>query len=103
MKISGWLLLMPMVIAFILPERAQWIFFWSPTYWSFVALRDILNLSSKWSGFAFQILWICLTTAILFLLMKSKIKGGSRLIKTEAGYFPASLFPSDKYFYGAKN
>ncbi|MDD3680043.1 ABC transporter permease [Mesotoga sp.] len=76
MKISGWLLLMPVMLAFILPERAQWIFFWSPTYWSFVALRDILNLSSKWSGFAFQIFWICLTTAILFLLMKSKIKRG---------------------------
>ncbi|HCO70006.1 MAG TPA: ABC transporter permease [Mesotoga infera] len=76
MKISGWLLLMPVMLAFILPERAQWIFFWSPTYWSFVALRDILNMSSKWSGFAFQVLWICLTTAILFLLMKNKIRKG---------------------------
>jgi ABC-2 type transport system permease protein len=76
MKISGWLLLMPVTLAFILPERAQWIFFWSPTYWSFVALRDILNMSSKWSGFAFQVLWICLTTAILFLLMKNKIRKG---------------------------
>ena len=76
MKISGWLLLMPVILAFILPEGAQIIFYWSPTYWSFVSLRDILNQSSNWASFALQILWICATTAVIFILMKSRIKKG---------------------------
>ena len=76
MKISGWLLLMPVILGFILPERLHFIFFWSPTYWSFVVLKDIVNRSINWSSFAIQILWICLTTATLFLLMMSRIKKG---------------------------
>jgi ABC-2 type transport system permease protein len=76
MKISVLLLLMPVMLAFVLPENRQFIFYWSPTYWSFAALRDILNQSSEWATFLIQLLWITLTTAVIFMIMRGKIKTG---------------------------
>jgi ABC-2 type transport system permease protein len=76
MKISVLLLLMPVMIAFVLPENRQFIFYWSPTYWSFAALKDILTRNAEWGGFLLQLLWISLTTGLLFLLMRGKIKSG---------------------------
>jgi len=76
MKISVLLLLMPVMLAFVLPENRQFIFYWSPTYWSFSALRDILNQSSGWATFLMQLLWITLTTAGIFMVVRGKIKTG---------------------------
>lgn len=76
MKISALLLLLPAMLAFVLPEKGQFVLYWAPTYWSFAAIRGILNRSTNWTDFLGQLFWICLTTGVLFLLLRGKIKSG---------------------------
>ncbi len=82
MKVGNTFLLIPVVLAFILPETRHVFLYWIPTYWSYAALNDILLRSADWSSFSRQILWLLLTTGLFAALLGTKIRSG---LKTYLG------------------
>lgn len=78
MKIGNTFLLIPIVLALILPESRHVFLYWIPTYWSYAALNDILLQSADWPSLFRQILWLLLTTGLFAALLGTKIRSGLR-------------------------
>ncbi|MFO7881335.1 MAG: ABC transporter permease [Kosmotogaceae bacterium] len=76
MKISVLLLFLPVVVSLILPENQHIFLYWAPTYWSFSAIRDILTQSIGWTELSYKMLWIAITTGLLFIFIWKKIRAG---------------------------
>ncbi|MFW6120108.1 MAG: ABC transporter permease [Petrotogales bacterium] len=76
MKISILLLLLPVVVSIVLPESQHIFLYWAPTYWSFSSIKYILTKSINWIELSYHMLWIALTTGLLFTVIWKKIRTG---------------------------
>ncbi|TYB97964.1 MAG: ABC transporter permease [Kosmotoga sp.] len=76
MKISVLLLLLPVLVSIVLPENQHFFLYWAPTYWSFTAISDILTQSIGWTDLSYKMLWIAMTTGLLFIIISKKTKTG---------------------------
>lgn len=74
MKIGLLILMIPTILAFFLPKGAQIFLYWAPTYWSAMALKDLVNVQQGWGNIFGQILGIILTLAIFILILTPRFK-----------------------------
>lgn len=76
MKIFMIIIVFPLFLTLLLPASKQFFLYWAPTYWSFVALKDLILQNQTWSKLSVQITWMLLTTLAFFLALNKKIKQG---------------------------
>lgn len=62
--------------AIVLPQNLQFLLFWSPIYWSYLGLYNIVVNSATWGQLGTYSLWIIGLTGLIFLLFKNKIRRG---------------------------
>jgi ABC-2 type transport system permease protein len=74
MKIGLLILMIPTILAFFLPKGAQIFLYWAPTYWSAMALKDLVNVQQRWGNMFVQISGIILTLAIFILILTPRFK-----------------------------
>jgi len=76
MKVLFLVVGMSIVGAILLPESKHFLLYWAPTYWAFVGLKGILLKTINWSGLGICIAWILGLTALIFILLKGRIRKG---------------------------
>lgn len=76
MKITSLVMLLPMMLAFILPESRHVFLYWAPTYWTYAALKDLILNLQTWGKLVPQLAGILLTTGLILLFVKGKIRTG---------------------------
>lgn len=76
MKVTSLVMLLPMMLAFLLPESRHIFLYWAPTYWTYVALKDLILNLQTWRNLVPQLAGILITTGFVLLLVKSKIRVG---------------------------
>ena len=76
MKVLMIIIVLPLFLSLFLPAERQFFLYWAPTYWTFVALKDLVLQNQTWSQLSMQIMWILLTTFVFFLALNKKIKHG---------------------------
>lgn len=62
--------------AMFLSEKWQPLLYWSPYYWSYKSLHDILMQQAQIETILLNALWILLITVLVFLGLKKKIREG---------------------------
>lgn len=62
--------------ALFLPDRLQFLLYWSPIYWSYLGLYGIIVETATWGQIVYYSLWIVGLTAVTFLLFKNRIRRG---------------------------
>jgi ABC-2 type transport system permease protein len=68
--------LVPPIASLILPQGKHYLLYWAPTYWSFTAFRGVVFKTATWEQMGVFIAGMIVTTALAFVLMKSRVKGG---------------------------
>lgn len=64
--------------AMYLPDQWQIILYWSPFYWAYLSIHDILLNQATWRLVLLNSLWILLITGIVFYMLRPKIQRGLR-------------------------
>jgi ABC-2 type transport system permease protein len=59
-----------------LPDKWQFVLYWSPFYWAYDSINDILMQTAVWSQVARNSIIIIIITALIFLLLKKRINQG---------------------------
>ncbi|MBF7097148.1 ABC transporter permease [Alkalibacter mobilis] len=59
-----------------LPEKWHFILFWSPFYWAYNSIRDILLKTAQWNQILLNSFIILVLTAILFFTLRKRIAHG---------------------------
>lgn len=76
MKISFFMLVLPVFLAITLPEKSHFLLYWAPTYWTFVSVKKLLLEVQTWSEMLKDITFIIGTSMLFILATFRKIKSG---------------------------
>ncbi|AKI97783.1 ABC transporter permease [Kosmotoga pacifica] len=76
MKISFFVLVLPVFLAMTLPEKSHIFLYWAPTYWTFVSVKNLLLELQTWSNMLKDISLIIGTSILFALATFRKIRSG---------------------------
>ncbi len=62
--------------AIYLREGLQFLLYWSPFYWAFVALDDVILKQATWGSVLFSTMMIVIISIVVMLLLRKKIRRG---------------------------
>jgi ABC-2 type transport system permease protein len=75
-KLIGMLMALSILGGILLPDKWVWAVWWSPIYWSFSVMRDIISESATWAVVGWKSAVVIGTTGLYFLLLRKKIIKG---------------------------
>lgn len=67
---------MSIIGAILIPQSKHFFLYWAPTYWAFMGLKGIILKTMTWARLGVYIIWILGLTALIFLLLKKRIRKG---------------------------
>lgn len=67
---------MSIIGAILIPQSKHFFLYWAPTYWAFMGLKGIILKTMTWAQLGVYIIWIFGLTALIFLLLKKRIRKG---------------------------
>lgn len=76
MKVTFIPLLASVFGAIYLSDKLQFLLYWSPFYWAFIALDAIILQQATWAGIALSSAMILIISLVVFLLLSKKIRRG---------------------------
>ncbi|MBO8166874.1 MAG: ABC transporter permease [Kosmotoga sp.] len=76
MKISFFVLVLPVFLAITLPEKSHIFLYWAPTYWTFISVKNLLLQLQTWPSLLKDIGLIVATSMIFVLATFKKIRAG---------------------------
>jgi len=75
-KILAMVVMLSIIGGMLLPDRWQWVVWWSPLYWIYNGLEGIFTESAVWGTLIYKIALIFGLTGFFFLLLRKKIAKG---------------------------
>jgi ABC-2 type transport system permease protein len=62
--------------AMVLPAKQHFLLYWSPIYWSFIGLTEVITNTATWAAIGTYALWISVLTVVVFFLFRGRINQG---------------------------